>query len=142
MGTAPSLAEHLSRHPNLLDGVLTGRLFEPLEDLNKLSSDLTSQLAHSEDFQDTLDVIRRWTHDREFQIGMQLLRGNISGEDSGNFLSDVAEATLGGILPHVAFEFQRIHGQLLGSEFAIVGFGKLGGREITVSSDLDLVFFY
>ena len=35
---------------------------------------MDESLSAASDFQDTLDSARRWTHDREFQIGMQLLR--------------------------------------------------------------------
>jgi glutamate-ammonia-ligase adenylyltransferase len=66
----------------------------------------------------------------------------ISGEEAGAALSDVADATLGGLLPHVEAEFQRAHGAMPGGEFIIVGLGKLGGREMTFSSDLDVIFIY
>ena len=142
MGSAPSLAEHLSRHPNLLDGVLTGQFYEPVGTVLELSENLSESLAAATDFQDVLDAARRWTHDREFQIGMQLLRAMISGEQAGAALSDVADATLSGLLPHVEAEFQRAHGEMPGGEFVIVGLGKLGGREMTFSSDLDVIFIY
>ena len=105
MGSAPSLAEHLSRHPTLLDGVLTGRFYEPVGEVGELTENLGDSLAQAADFQDLLDAARRWTHDREFQIGMQLLRGMISGEDAGVALSDVAEANLNCLLPHVRKSF-------------------------------------
>jgi len=142
MGSAPSLAEHLSRHPNLLNGVLTGQFYEPIGKVSELSENLSESLVLAIDFQDVLDAARRWTHDREFQIGMQLLRGMISGEQAGTALSDVADASLRGLLPHVEAEFQRAHGKMPGGEFVIVGLGKLGGREITFSSDLDVIFIY
>ena len=142
MGSAPSLAEHLSRHPNLLDGVLTGQFYEPVGTVLELSANLSESLDAASDFQDVLDAARRWTHDREFQIGMQLLRAMISGEEAGAALSDVADATLRGLLPHVEAEFQRAHGEMPGGEFVIVGLGKLGGREMTFSSDLDVIFIY
>ncbi len=142
MGSAPSLAEHLSRHPTLLDGVLTGRFYEPVGSVSELTENLVESLTEAADFQDVLDAARRWTHDREFQIGMQLLRGMISGEDAGAALSDVAEANLNGLLPYVEEEFQRAHGAMPGGEFVVVGLGKLGGREMTFSSDLDVLFIY
>ncbi len=142
MGSAPSLAEHLSRHPTLLDSVLTGRFYEPMGTVVELRKNLDESLAAVGDFQDTLDSARRWTHDREFQIGMQLLRGMISGEDAGTVLSAVADATLQGLLPYVETEFQRSHGIVPGGEFVILGMGKIGGQEMTFSSDLDLIFIY
>jgi len=142
MGSAPSLAEHLSRHPTLLDGVLTGQFYEPIGTVFELTENLAGVLNHAADFQDILDAARRWTHDREFQIGMQLLRGMISGEAAGEALSDVAEANLNALLPFVEVEFMRAHGAMPGGEFIILGMGKLGGREMTFSSDLDVIFIY
>jgi glutamate-ammonia-ligase adenylyltransferase len=47
-----------------------------------------------------------------------------------------------GLLPRVADEFARRHGRLPGAGLAVVALGKLGGREMTVGSDLDLIFIY
>ena len=142
MGSAPSLAKHLSRHPTLLDGVLTGQFYEPIGTVFELIEDWAEALTRAADFQDILDAARRWTHDREFQIGMQLLRGMISGEAASEALSNVAEANLNGLLPFVEAEFTRAHGSMPGGEFIILGMGKLGGREMTFSSDLDVIFIY
>lgn len=46
------------------------------------------------------------------------------------------------MLPAVAAEFARAHGTIEGGAFAVVGLGKLGGREMTVTSDLDLILIY
>ena len=38
--------------------------------------------------------------------------------------------------------FARPHGRLRGQETAILALGKLGGREMTATSDLDLILVY
>lgn len=142
MGSAPSLAERLSRNPALLEGVLTGDFYGSLDDASALRADLEQALKQAHDLQDVLDLTRRWAHDREFQVGMQLFRNLIPGEEAGNALTDVADAVLACLLPPVADEFARQHGRLPGGRFVVVGMGKLGGREMTFSSDLDLIFIY
>ncbi len=142
MGSAPRLAEHLSRRPNLLDGVLSGDLDEALPSSEALSAALDGTLGESRDFQDVLDVTRRWQHDQEFQVGIQLLRNTIAADDAGRALSDVAETVIAALLPPVAAEFARVHGEVRDGAFAVLGMGKLGGREMTFESDLDVIFIY
>jgi glutamate-ammonia-ligase adenylyltransferase len=87
-------------------------------------------------------VLRRWKGEREFQVGVQMLRGLLPAPRVGAALADTAEAALGTLQAAVIAEFARIHGRVPNSEFAVVAFGKLGGREMTVTSDLDLIFLW
>jgi glutamate-ammonia-ligase adenylyltransferase len=84
----------------------------------------------------------RWTKDRQFQIGVRLLRGVGDGNVAAGELSDVADAVIGELYPAVTAEFEKIHGRLPGRGLAVVALGKLGSREMTVTSDLDLIFIY
>jgi glutamate-ammonia-ligase adenylyltransferase len=142
MGSAPLLADHLSRYPMLLDGVLTAGFFEKVPDRGAMSRDLNRQLGFVDDFQDRLSLMCRWTKDRQFQIGVRLLRGVSDGNAAAGELSDVADAVIGELFPEVAAEFEKTHGKLPGRGLAVVALGKLGSREMTVTSDLDLIFVY
>ncbi|MEZ5831415.1 MAG: bifunctional [glutamine synthetase] adenylyltransferase/[glutamine synthetase]-adenylyl-L-tyrosine phosphorylase [Dongiaceae bacterium] len=142
MGSAPLLADHLSRYPMLLDGVLTAGFFEKVPDRAAMSRDLHRQLSFVDDFQDRLGLMCRWTEDRQFQIGVRLLKGVANGNIAAGELSDVADAVIGELFPAVSAEFERMHGKLPGRGLVVVGLGKLGSREMTVTSDLDLIFIY
>jgi glutamate-ammonia-ligase adenylyltransferase len=142
MGSAPLLADHLSRYPMLLDGVLTAGFFEKVPDRTAMSRDLHRQLSFVDDFQDRLGLMCRWTKDRQFQIGVRLLKGVGDGNVAAGELSDVADAVIGELFPAVSSEFEKAHGKLPGRGLAIVAMGKLGSREMTVTSDLDLIFIY
>ena len=98
MGSAPLLADHLSRYPMLLDGVLTAGFFEKVPDRSAMSRDLHRQLSFVDDFQDRLSLMCRWTKDRQFQIGVRLLRGVGDGNVAAGELSDVADAVIGELL--------------------------------------------
>lgn len=63
-------------------------------------------------------------------------------EQVGHFLSDLAEVILSRVLQHMRDEFSASYGHIQGSELALVGMGKLGARELTFASDLDLIFVY
>ena len=142
LGGAPALAEHLSRNPGLLEAVLTPDFFAALPSRRRLDKSLQHSLAQARDFQDVLDLSRRWAADRKFQVGVNLLRHTADVDYIGRTLSNIADSVLRGLLTPVREEFERAHGTLPGPGLAVVALGKLGAREMTVSSDLDLVFLY
>ena len=142
MGSAPRLADWLSRHPIMLEGVLqpAGLDFDAGGD--QLAADLERALDEVYYFEEKLDICRYWNNARVFEIGVQMLDGRIDGADAGRPLADLATACVRALLPATAREFARRHGAVPDSAFAVLGFGKLGGRELTTESDLDLLFLY
>ncbi len=142
MGSAPMLAERLRQNPSLLEAVLSGDFFDPLPDGAVLEMELQQVLADAQDLQDHLDLTRRWANDRRFQVGVHILRHKGDVDDSGRALSDIAAATLRALYQPVIEDLARNHGHLGGSGLALIALGKLGGREMTVSSDLDLILLY
>lgn len=142
MGRAPALAEHLGRNASLLEAVIDGRFLEPHPGREVLLEELDLELRQARDFQDSLDIVRRWANDRRFLIGIALLRQGIGIDEAGAALSDIAEACIAGLLEPSTAELARNHGRLPGPGLAVLALGKLGARDMTVSSDLDLVFLY
>jgi len=142
MGSAPRLALHMSRNPGLLDAVLTPGFFEAPPPAADLAVDLGTALAQTGVFEDVLDATRRWTNDRRFQIGVQILHGITDADAAGPALADVADTGLAALQPQVEADFATHHGVIPGAGMAVVALGKLGGRELTVTSDLDLIFIY
>jgi glutamate-ammonia-ligase adenylyltransferase len=142
MAEAPNLADNLAQKPALLDAVLTAEFAAPLPDQAGLAADLAAQLGGARDYEDLLDLLRRWTNERRFQIGVQLLRRGIDGGGAGRALADVAERALAALLPAVEADLARAHGQVPGGAFAVVALGRLGSREMSFVSDLDLTLIY
>jgi [glutamine synthetase] adenylyltransferase / [glutamine synthetase]-adenylyl-L-tyrosine phosphorylase len=142
MGGAPLLAEHLGRNPGLLDGVLGRNFFDTLPPAEDLTRELDMLLSQGNDFQDALDISRRWVKDRQFQVGVRILRNVTDADAAGPALSDVAETALRSLQPRVEAEFATRHGRLPGRGLAILAMGKLGSREMSIGSDLDLIFIY
>ncbi len=142
MGDAPRLAEHLASHPTLLDNVLTQGFFDPPPPRAVLEAELDRALAQATDFVDVLDYCRRWANDRKFQIGILTLRNHITAEHCGQALTDIAETALSRLHPRVEEDFARVHGRIPGAGFAVVAMGKMGSREMTATSDLDLILIY
>jgi glutamate-ammonia-ligase adenylyltransferase len=142
MAGAPRLAERLAQYPALLDSVLTQGFFAPLPDLAGLAAELDQVMMGVRDFEETLDRLRRWAGERRFQVGVQLLRRALDGAQAGTVLADIAETTLAALLPRVEAEFTRRYGRVPGGSFAVIGMGRLGSREMTLASDLDLILIY
>ena len=142
VGTAPRLADWLSRNPLLLDGVLDARFYESLPTRAEMSADLDERLRVARDMQDILDLTRRWANDARFRVGTHLLRGLADQGRSAAALTDLAEVVIEQLLPRLETEFAAKHGLCPGDGFAVVALGKFGGCELTAGSDLDLVFVY
>jgi glutamate-ammonia-ligase adenylyltransferase len=142
MGIAPQLADQLSRRPALFEYVLDSDFAASMPPREGLHAEIAELVRPAEFFEDALDTVRRWTGDRWFQIGVQLLRGNVTATRAGTCYSDVADTAIDVLLPLVAGEFEKAHGRVANSRFGIIAVGKLGAKELTATSDLDLVFIY
>ncbi|MDG1857580.1 MAG: hypothetical protein P8I94_00670, partial [Emcibacteraceae bacterium] len=116
--------------------------FKKNSTLNDLKLSLNEQLLTARDFQDVLDLARKWANEAKFQVGLQILRGNTDVMHSGETLANVAEVSLNAILVHVKREFAKKHGIIENSSLCILAMGKLGGHEFTTTSDVDMVLIY
>jgi [glutamine synthetase] adenylyltransferase / [glutamine synthetase]-adenylyl-L-tyrosine phosphorylase len=142
MGMAPRLADHLSSRPAVLDSFLTPDFSQSLPSASEIKEELSQYLARAEYMEDVLNFSRRWAHDRRFQVGVQQLRGLIPPAEAATALSNIAEAVVDCLFKPVHVEFIETHGVIEGSDVAVLALGKLGSREMTTNSDLDLVIIY
>jgi len=148
MGMAPELADNLAQNPTLLDGVLTTDFHSPLPPRADLEEDLVLILSTARDFQDILDLSRRWANDLKFRVGVQILDNMDHGSEKGATvaagipLSNIAEVLLNKLYPLVLADLAKKHGIIEGGEFAVLGMGKFGSRQLMPQSDLDLIFIF
>lgn len=142
MGSAPGLAAHLSRRAILLDSVLSPDFYAPLPSADEMAADLAAVLAGVDHEQDILDRARRWANDRRFQVGVQQLKHIARPAQAGFAYSDIASATIASLCDRVEQRFAETHGGFRGQRLAVLGLGKLGSREMSATSDLDLIFVY
>jgi len=142
MGEAPRLADLLSKRPSLLDAVLSTDFLNKPRAILSLTRDIDARLARADGFEGALDAARRWTNEQRFLIGLQSLKAITSPPEAAWALSNVAETVLTAIKPAVEDTFAERHGRIEGESFCTLAFGKLGGHEMTPTSDLDLVFIY
>lgn len=142
MGNAPRLADHLARHANLLDVVLTASFFDPLPPLPDLIADMSRTLEDARDEEDILNLCRRWANDHRFQVGTQLLRTMVTPDQAAHGFTAIADAVLTVLCPRLEAVLTPIHGAVPGGGWCLLAMGKMGGMEMTTTSDLDLILVY
>ena len=141
-GSAPRLADYLGRNPAVLDALLDANFLETLPDKAALARRFAADVAAMPDYEAALDAARRFAKEERFRIGVQIIRGSTDAAVAGPAYAAVAETVIAGLQAIVEAEMARVHGRVAGGAFAVVAQGKLGGREMTEGSDLDLVFVY
>ncbi len=142
MGSAPRLSDHLARTPAMLDAVLDPGFLTELPSRAQLADMLHAELDRASDYERVLDGARRFARDQTFRVGAQIIEGRIKPEAAGMAFADVAECMIDTLLARLERDLAAAAGAIAGGGFCVVAMGKLGGREMTASSDLDLIFVY
>jgi glutamate-ammonia-ligase adenylyltransferase len=141
-GSAPRLADYLGRNPRVLDALIDPGFLTRLPDAAELEAKFAAEVARLPGYEGGLDAARRFAREEIFRVGVQVIRGTADAEHAGPAYAAIAETVIAGLQPVVEAEMVAAHGQIRGGGFAVVALGKLGGREMTAGSDLDLVFLY
>src|SRR5216117_15561 len=142
IGASSWAAEFVTRHPLLLDELLDDRVLYAPFDLEAFARGLRSRLAaHQGDTERRMNLLREMHQAQVFRLLAQDLAGLLSVERLADHLSALADLVLEISLEQVWSELRGRH--LEGApRFAVVGYGKLGGKELGYASDLDLIFLY
>jgi glutamate-ammonia-ligase adenylyltransferase len=92
------------------------------------------------DVEQQMDILRHFHHAQVFQLLARDVEGLLPLETLSDHLSDLADLLLDAVL-HLAWSgLRRRHRDI--PAFAIIGYGKLGGKELGYASDLDIIFLY
>ncbi len=143
MGTAPRLASILARRGRLLDAVLDPRTLEVLPTGEELDRLIRAEIGTGEfDTQHVLDRARVVGREQQFLIGIRVLSGAIKANEAGGAYALLAERLINALEEDVEREITRANGRIPGGACAVIAMGKLGGREMTAASDLDLILIY
>jgi glutamate-ammonia-ligase adenylyltransferase len=142
LGTAPRLADILARYPQVMDGLIDPSFFGVLPDESKLSAGLARSLQQADSYEDFLDRIRMFGQEQMFLIGARILSGTVSAEQAGEVFARLSDVLLRALHQAIEKNFASLHGRVPGHQVAVLALGKLGGREMTATSDLDLIVIY
>ncbi|MFZ5464198.1 MAG: bifunctional [glutamate--ammonia ligase]-adenylyl-L-tyrosine phosphorylase/[glutamate--ammonia-ligase] adenylyltransferase [Pseudomonadota bacterium] len=134
-------ASYLTRHPVLLDELLDPRLLEATPDWRVFRKLLKQQLDELEPDQERqMDVMRDAHHAQVFRLLAQDLGGMLTVERLADHLSELADIILDLTLTLCWRKLRTRHRDE--PRFAVISYGKLGGKELGYASDLDLIFLF
>jgi len=142
LGAAPRLGDTLARHPQVMDALVDPSFFGVLPNEAELGDRLTAALAQSRYDEDLLERIRMFGLEYMFLIGVRILSGTVTARQAGEAFARLADAVIRAVHKAVADNFALTHGHMHRQEAAVLAMGKLGGYEMTASSDLDLILIY
>jgi len=142
LGTAPRLADILARYPEVMDTLVDPSFFGRLPDEAELSARLAAALAQASYDEDLLERIRMFGLEQMFLIGVRILTGTVTAAQAGETFARLADVVIRAVHRAVADNFAAAYGHLRQEESAVLAMGKLGGNEMTATSDLDLILVY
>ncbi len=145
LGSAPRLAQVIAARPHVLDSAIDpgrGDHFEESLGEPDMRERASAYVAQARTYEDALERARNFAAEERFLIGLNLLSGRLDPDRAGRAYSALAEGLVGTLLKRVEDAFAADHGVVRGGRVAVVAMGKLGSREMTAASDLDLILIY
>jgi glutamate-ammonia-ligase adenylyltransferase len=138
-------SDYLGRHPILLDELLRQAEPHPVPDWKVLNNELIYQLNHvnnpkNDVIEWQMDVLRHFQHAQVFRLLVTDLEGSLQLETLSDHLTALADLVLDNVLNLAWSGLKKRHRE--NPAFAVIGYGKLGGKELGYASDLDMVFLY
>ncbi|MFA4969219.1 MAG: bifunctional [glutamate--ammonia ligase]-adenylyl-L-tyrosine phosphorylase/[glutamate--ammonia-ligase] adenylyltransferase [Sulfuritalea sp.] len=134
-------ASYLQRHPILLDELLDPRLLDAMSDWAGFRVQLSARLEELEpDTEQQMDTLRELHHAQVFRLLTQDVAGLLTVEKLADHLSELADILLAAAIERAWKKMPKRH--IDAPRFAVISYGKLGGKELGYASDLDLVFLF
>ncbi|MGL4441958.1 MAG: bifunctional [glutamine synthetase] adenylyltransferase/[glutamine synthetase]-adenylyl-L-tyrosine phosphorylase [Bosea sp. (in: a-proteobacteria)] len=142
LGSAPRLARIVSTNPHVFDGVIDPAFTNAEIDKAAIHARIRSVVGEPPALEDALDRLRDAARQENFLIGARLLSGVYSPERAGLAYAKVADGVIAVALDAARRDLVLAHGDIPDLAMTILGLGRLGTRDLTASSDLDLVIIY
>jgi glutamate-ammonia-ligase adenylyltransferase len=142
LGSAPRLADSLAQFPDVMDAVIDPSFFGALPEEAELAAALARSLVQASSYEEFLDRIRIFAQEQMFLIGVRILSGTASADQAGEVFARLADVLIRSLHQAIEDSFAKQHGRVADQQVAILALGKLGGREMTSTSDLDLIVVY
>ncbi len=139
--SSPWLSNYLLQHPILLDELLDPRSLYAAPDFVSMRKQLVQRLTELDgDVERQMDSLRHFKHGYVFRFAAQDINGELSPEVVSDYLSALADLILDVSLPFIWSQVRGKHREQ--PKFAVIGYGKLGSKELGYASDLDIIFLY
>ena len=147
-GTSQFLSNILIQQPELADSLLIAEGIYKEKTKESLRDEMGKILKSADSYEKSLDELCKFKRGEELRIGLRDILGIVEFSGISSELSNLADV-------YVEFSLKLTEDELINrygipmkdrngamSQFAVIGLGKLGGRELNFGSDLDIVFVY
>ena len=149
-GTSEFLSKIFITHPELLDSMVSRSSASYFKKREEMHAELSLLLEQAGDFEEQLDVLRRYRHEEFLRIGMKDIYGKFGQTEIATQLTWLADASLMAACEMAKRELARFgrptyvdfDGVKREAGLAIIGMGKMGGFELNYHSDLDIIYIY
>jgi [glutamine synthetase] adenylyltransferase / [glutamine synthetase]-adenylyl-L-tyrosine phosphorylase len=145
LGAARWPARYLLQHPGVIDELASEQLLSDRFNAKDFEADLEQrrrslQITGEDDDESLLNLLRRAHHAEVFRTLARDLEGRLTVEQVADELSALADSVLR-VTAHWCWQrLKQRHRDA--PQFGIIGYGKLGGKELGYGSDLDIVFVF
>ena len=145
LGAARWPARYMLQHPGVIDELagdaLLSERFVPADFERELGLRLAAlQSTGEDDDENLLDLLRRAHHAETFRTLARDVERRITVEQVADDLSALADSVLRVTAEWCWGRLRNRHREQ--PQFAVIGYGKLGGKELGYGSDLDIVFVF
>jgi len=140
-GYSQYFADILVRDPELFQWLMYSDTIDKLKSKHEYKREISSLLSYAT-LSSKLNALRRYKRREILRIGVRDIFGVASFEETVQSLSDLAEAIIETCLNLAIEHLKKKFSSFPETEFALIALGKLGGRELNYSSDVDLIFVY
>jgi glutamate-ammonia-ligase adenylyltransferase len=142
MASAPRMAEAVIHRAHVMDALIDPAFADEVRRRDVLVAKVDAFLGDARDYQEVIDRARIIGQEQQFLIAAGLVSGTITAQRAGEQFTALAETMLRRLFAVVRAEFEKRHGVVPGASVALLGFGKMASREMTMSSDLDFIMIY
>jgi len=140
-GASSWCAQYLTQHPIVLDELLDERTLYAVPDFAKMRDALQVNIyAFFGDTEAQMNAMRQFKHAAVFRFAAQDIAVKLQLETLSDYLSALADLILDVALQTIWQSLKFKHAE--SPKFAVIGYGKLGGKELGYASDLDIIFLY
>jgi glutamate-ammonia-ligase adenylyltransferase len=142
MASAPRMAEAVIHRAHVMDALIDPAFADEVSRRAVLVGKVDAFLGDARDYQEVIDRARIIGQEQQFLIAAGLLSGTVSARQAAEQFTALAETLLQKLFAAVRREFEARYGIVPGASVALLAFGKMASREMTVSSDLDFILLY
>lgn len=136
------IANTVIRHPALLDELIDPRLGKMLPDRAEMDTNARRILSSSQDTEAALLALNHLKRSFSLRTAVAELESTLSARQAQQCLTELAETIIESCYQLSLADIRHKHGDLPGKGVGIIAYGSLGARELTYTSDLDLIFLY